>query len=93
MGFYFDEAERERPRREREQESNKITPAMKRNGITPEKLRRRQMSWVRAHLQTDSSPADPYVVRLFKDLHRRPSSEQAMWDKLVRYLITLEPAG
>jgi hypothetical protein len=79
MGLFFDEAERERPRRQRTAESNRITP--------------RRPCPERPQLQADDTPADPYVVRLFKDLRKKPYCEQTTWDKLMRYLITLEPAG
>jgi hypothetical protein len=87
MGFFFDEAEREKrekSRRERTAECNRVTPPRE---------KQRPMAPRRAQLRVDSSPADPYVVRLFKDLRCKPATEQATWDKLMRYLITMEPAG
>jgi hypothetical protein len=34
--------------------------------------------------------ADPVVERLFLDLQRWPRRERTTWDKLMRYLLTLD---
>jgi len=75
--------------------------------LTPEQIRWRQGAYrryLRSRLRPDQQPADPVVLRLFRDLqlaewtrhHNRKRTKEAnqfereAWDYLLTYLTTLE---
>jgi hypothetical protein len=61
--------------------------------VSPEKMKRLRMAYVRARLRADNHPADPFVLDQFKRLgwcKRDPDAQRQVWGNLVHYLATLE---
>jgi hypothetical protein len=61
--------------------------------LSPEKMKRRRLAYMRALLQHDVHPADPYVLDQFERLgwlKREPEAQREVWDHLLHYLVTLE---
>jgi hypothetical protein len=51
------------------------------------------MAYMRARLQHDVHPADPFVLDQFKRLGwytRDPNAQRQIWDHLLHYLATFE---
>jgi hypothetical protein len=84
-------AEGAQPRDGRDSMVRETERRMKR--LSPEKLKRRRMAYMRAHLRPDTQPADPAVIRIFHRIEWErsdPCAVRAEWDNLLHYLATLE---
>jgi hypothetical protein len=60
---------------------------------SPDERKRLRGAYMRAHAKRALVPADPVVVRLFKELRylkRIGDNQEPEWKKLVHYLATFE---
>jgi hypothetical protein len=62
--------------------------------LTKERLKRLRSSYWRATLRQDRHPADPQVLKLFRQLQQtsQPERKRELWQRLLCYLTTLEVA-
>jgi hypothetical protein len=67
--------------------------------ISREKLIRRRLCLVRAALQPDNQPADPFFTKLLGEVHQltwprrrtdRDPDRRSLWKSLAHYSLTLE---